>query len=139
MENFAIESRYLNLCNEFNAVTRCMKAAFYRPDYQKLLMYSLIKRLGRAFVSKHLFQAFETLSRAFETLGLSSAESLKSSAACLCYNMAHAVPFSDGRMLILTYSKRCFKGKRQLFIGVLEKNDLEFFCNAFIEEPFLQN
>ena len=69
MENFAIKSRYLKLCKEFNAVPRCMKAAFYRPNYQKLLMYSLIKRLGRAFVSKHLFQAFETLSRAFETLG----------------------------------------------------------------------
>ena len=53
MENFAIKSRYLKLCKEFNAVPRCMKAAFYRPNYQKLLMYSLIKRLGRAFVSKH--------------------------------------------------------------------------------------
>ena len=59
MENFAIESRYLKLCNEFNAVTRCMKAAFYRPNYQKLLMYSLIKRLGQAFVSKHAAEPFE--------------------------------------------------------------------------------
>ena len=30
-----------------------MKAAFYRPDYQNFLMCPLIKRLGRAFVSKH--------------------------------------------------------------------------------------
>ena len=53
MENFKIESRYLKLCNEFRAVIRCLKVAFYRPDYQKLLMCPLIKRLGLAFVSKH--------------------------------------------------------------------------------------
>ena len=41
------------LCNEFRAVIRCMKAAFYRADYQKLLMCSLIKRVGQAFVSKY--------------------------------------------------------------------------------------
>ena len=53
MENFKIESRYLRLCNKFRAVMRCVKAAFDRPDYQKLLMFPLIKKLGRAFVSKH--------------------------------------------------------------------------------------
>ena len=53
MENFTIESRYLKLCNKFRAVIRCMKAAFYRSDYQKLLMCPLIKRLDRAFVAKH--------------------------------------------------------------------------------------
>ena len=51
---------------EFRAFIRCMKAAFYRPDFQKFLMCQLIKRLGPAFISKH---AFETLGRAFETLG----------------------------------------------------------------------
>ena len=50
------ESRYLKLCNEFRAFIRCMKAAFYRLDYPKLLMYPLIKRSGRAFVSKHTTQ-----------------------------------------------------------------------------------
>ena len=34
MGNFKIKSRYLKLCNKFRAVIRCMKAAFYRPDYQ---------------------------------------------------------------------------------------------------------
>ena len=53
MENFKIESRYLKLCNEFRVVTRCMKDAFYRPNYQKLLMCPLIKRPGQAFVLKH--------------------------------------------------------------------------------------
>ena len=53
MENLKIESRYLKLCYEFRAFIRCMKAAFYRPDYQKFLMCPLIKRLGEAFVSKH--------------------------------------------------------------------------------------
>ena len=56
MENFKIESRYLKHCNEFRAIIRCMKAAFYRADYQKLLMCPLIKRLGLAFVSKHVAQ-----------------------------------------------------------------------------------
>ena len=56
MENFKIESRYLKLCNEFRAVIRCMKAAFYRSDYQKLLICPLIKRLDQTFVSKHAAQ-----------------------------------------------------------------------------------
>ena len=38
MENFKIESRYLKLCYEFRVFIRCMKAAFYRPDYQNSLM-----------------------------------------------------------------------------------------------------
>ena len=54
MEKFKIGSRYLKLCNEFRVVIICMKAAFYRPDYQKLLMCSLIKRLGREYLSKHV-------------------------------------------------------------------------------------
>ena len=65
MENFKIENRYMKLCNEFRTVIRCMKAAFYRPDYQKLLMCPLIKRLGRAFVSKN---AVEPLKRSVEIL-----------------------------------------------------------------------
>ena len=75
MESFTIESRYLKLCNEFRAVIRCMKAAFCRPDYQKLLMCPLIKRLGRAFVSK---QAAKPLKRYSELLK-HSAELLKHS------------------------------------------------------------
>ena len=65
MENFTIESMHLKLRNEFRAVIRCTKAAFYRPDYLKLLMCPLIKRLGRAFVSKH---APELLKRSAELL-----------------------------------------------------------------------
>ena len=53
MENFTIESRYLNLCNQFRTAIRFLKGAFYRPDYQKLLMCPLIKRLGKTFISKH--------------------------------------------------------------------------------------
>ena len=85
MENFKIESSYLKLYYEFRAFITCAETAIYRPDYQKFLMWPLIKRIGRAF---------KTLSRAFETK--SSAECLKSSAACLCYNTAHVVPISDG-------------------------------------------
>ena len=65
MENFKIESRYPKFCNEFRAVIRCMWAALYRPDYQKLLMCPFIKRLGRAFISKH---AAEALKRSSELL-----------------------------------------------------------------------
>ena len=52
MENSAIESRYPKLCNEFRAVIKYMKAAFYRPDFQNLLMCPLIKRLGPVLASK---------------------------------------------------------------------------------------
>ena len=99
MENVKIESRYLKLCSECRAVIRCMKAAFYRPDYQKLLMCPLIRRLGREFISKH---AAEPLKRSAKLLKHSAellehsvelsrvqektkslAESLESSAECL--------------------------------------------------------
>ena len=79
MENFTIESRYLKLCNEFRAVIRCMKAAFYRPDYQKLLMCPFIKRFGWAFVSK---DAVEPLKHSVEILR-HLAELLKHSAELL--------------------------------------------------------
>ena len=42
-----------------------MKAAFYRLDYKKFLMCPLIKRLGRALVSKH---AVESLKRSIKLL-----------------------------------------------------------------------
>ena len=53
MENCKIESSYLKLYYELRAFIRYVKAAFYKPDYQKFLMCPLIKNLGRAFVSKH--------------------------------------------------------------------------------------
>ena len=72
MENFKIESKYLKLCNKFGAVIRCMKVVFYRPDcmkaafywscYQYLLMSPLIKKLGRAFVSKRAAAPLKRLS-----------------------------------------------------------------------------
>ena len=73
MGSFTIERIYLKLRDEFRAVIRCIKAAFYRQDYQKLLIYALIKRLGRAFVSKHVV---ETLKRSAELLK-QSAEHLR--------------------------------------------------------------
>ena len=39
--------------SKYQSIIRCMKAAFYRPDYQKLFMCPLIKRLGQTFVSNH--------------------------------------------------------------------------------------
>ena len=112
MENFTIYRRYLKLCNELRSVIKCMKTAFYRPDYQKLLMCGLIKRLGRAFVSKHaadplncsaelfkysdeLLKHWIKLLRIYEETR-NSAESLKRSAACLCYSTSHAVLISHG-------------------------------------------
>ena len=110
MENFKIESRYLKLCYEFRAFIRRMKAAFYRPDYQKFLMCLLIKRLGQEFISKHvakpLKRSTELLKHSAELLTVyektkSSSKSLKISAACLWYNTAHAVPISHDRKLVL--------------------------------------
>ena len=51
MENFKIESIYLKFCNDFETVIRYIKAAFYRPNYQKLSMFPLIKDSAQ-----HLFQ-----------------------------------------------------------------------------------
>ena len=59
MENFKIESRYLKLCYEVRAFIRCMKAAFWRPYYQKILMCPLIKRLCQAIVSKKCGRALK--------------------------------------------------------------------------------
>ena len=66
MENFKIESRYLKLCYEFKAFIRCMKGAFYRPDYQKFLMCPLLKRFGRAFVSKHAAKPLKASAELFK-------------------------------------------------------------------------
>ena len=68
MENFKIERRYLKIYNEFRAVIRCLKAAFYRPDYQKLLMCPLINRLGQAFVSKHAAEPSKCSPKVFQYL-----------------------------------------------------------------------
>ena len=75
MENFTIETRYLMLCKEFRTVIRFMKAAFYRPYYQKTLNVSVdqktrpicFKTCDRAFEIED--QAFETPGQAFKTLG----------------------------------------------------------------------
>ena len=60
MESFKTESRYLKLCYKSRAFIRCVKAGFYRPDYQKLLMCPLIKRLSRAFVSKNVAEPLKS-------------------------------------------------------------------------------
>ena len=44
-----------------------MRAAFYRPDYQKFLTCNLLQKCGRDF--KMFNRAFETLGRIFETPG----------------------------------------------------------------------
>ena len=77
----------------------------------------MVKRLGRAFVSKYsaepLKRSTEFLKHSVELWRLkgkteslvvsfkNSAEHLKSSAACLCYNKVHAVPISHGNMKLL--------------------------------------
>ena len=66
MENFTIESRYLKLCDEFRTVIRFMKTGFYRPDFQKLLMCSLIKRLSGEFVSKHAAEPLKQSAELFK-------------------------------------------------------------------------
>ena len=68
MEKFKIESRYLKLCNVFRAAIRCIKAAFYRPDYQSLNV-SVGQKTRPSICFETCGRAFETLTRAFETLG----------------------------------------------------------------------
>ena len=50
MENSKIESRYLHLFYEFRAFIRCMKAGFYRPNYQKVFCVRLSKDLAEDFL-----------------------------------------------------------------------------------------
>ena len=52
MEIFKVESIYLKLFYKLRGFIRCIKTAFYRPNYPKFLMCPFIKRLDRAFVSK---------------------------------------------------------------------------------------
>ena len=59
MEDFKIESRYVNLCYKFRALIRCMEATFYSPDFQKFLMYPLIKRLGQEFLAERETEPLE--------------------------------------------------------------------------------
>ena len=54
------------LCYEFRGFIRCMKAAFYRTDFQKFLMCPLIKRLGRAFVPKHAAEPLKLSAEVFK-------------------------------------------------------------------------
>ena len=65
IENFKIESRYLKLCYQSRAFIRCVKAAFYWPDYQNFSVCPLIKRLDRGFVLKN---AVEPLKHSAELL-----------------------------------------------------------------------
>ena len=65
IENFKIESRYLKLCYQSRAFIRCVKAAFYWPDYQNFSVCPLIKRLDRGFILKN---AVEPLKHSAELL-----------------------------------------------------------------------
>ena len=54
-----IESRHLKLCYELRTFIKRIKAAFYRPDYQKFLIYPLIKRLDQAFATKYVAEPWK--------------------------------------------------------------------------------
>ena len=89
MENFNIERRYLKLCYDFRTFIRCMKGAFYRPDFQKFLMcngHKRIERSGRAFILKHAAEFLKNL-----------AELLKNSAKLLKHP---AEPFKHSAKLL---------------------------------------
>ena len=74
-----LKADYLMICYEFRVFITCMKAFFYRPDFQKFLMCPLTKRIGQAFAFKTCDGAFETLIELFKHLG----EHLKHSAELL--------------------------------------------------------
>ena len=122
MENYKIESRDLKLCNDFRAVNRCMKAAFYRQDYQKFLICPLIKRFVRAFYF---------LKRSSELLRV--LEKIKSSAECL--NTVHTVLISHGSLHFLNFIVYvCVKQKLSF-----KKIDLYFTFFLFsLQGHFLQ-
>ena len=69
-----IDGRYLMLYYEFRAFIRCMKAAFYRPDFQEFVSVehedvSVEQKTGPSIRFQTCGRAFETLNRAFQTLG----------------------------------------------------------------------
>ena len=56
----------LKLCYAFRAFIRCMEAAFYCTDFQKVFMCPLIKKIGRAIFYKTRGWAVEKVIRVFE-------------------------------------------------------------------------
>ena len=103
MENFKIESRCLKVCYEFKAFIGCMKETRLS---KKNLMCSLVKRLGRAVVLKHVAEPLKCSTKLFKHLAKllkysadllkNSLDILKSLAKRLCYNTAHAVLIGHG-------------------------------------------
>ena len=79
MEDFKIESTYLEPFYEVQAFIRCMKADFYRPDFAEFLLCPLIKRLGAVFVLKHVFELLKLSAKPLKHL----VELLKHSAGLL--------------------------------------------------------
>ena len=67
MEDFKVESRYMKLCYKLTSFIRWMEAAFYRQDFQKLLM-CVNPKTWPSFPFKTCSQASGTLSWAFQTL-----------------------------------------------------------------------
>ena len=65
MGNFKIDSSNLKLCRKFSAFIRCKNAGFYGLDFEKLLLFPLIKILGREFTLK---QAAEFLKHSAEIM-----------------------------------------------------------------------
>ena len=129
----------------FKAFIRCMKFAFYRPDFQIFLISLLIKRLSGAFASKY---ATEPLKNSFElskhSAGLLKAEEkskysaesfesstvhLKNSSACLCYNTASAVPISHS----IKQNSYQTKQQRRKVMGITFDDKLDFFKLEFYQ------
>ena len=54
------------LCYAFRAFIRCMEAAFYCTDFQKVFMCPLIKKIGRAIFYKTRGRAVEKVIQVFE-------------------------------------------------------------------------
>ena len=79
MEDFKIESTYLEPFYEVWAFIRCMKADFYRPDFAEFLVCPLIKRLDAVFVLKHVFELLKLSAKPLKHL----VELLKHSAVLL--------------------------------------------------------
>ena len=83
------------------------EGCFLQTRLSKTLNVSIDQRLAQAFVLKHVAEplkcSFE-LSKVYEKTK-SLAKSLKNSAACSCYNTAHAVPI----ITVFTFSSSANK------------------------------
>ena len=141
MENLKIESRYVKLCNEFNAVVRC------RPDYLKPLMWASICFKTCGWASETLPELFKHLAELLRIYDKTkcSAENLNSSATYLCNNghalyVHHPLKLTSHSVLHFLRSADLSKSFFQSIVSIFLLFSINRFCqySSFLNIFFIQ-